>query len=249
MLGGSCPESYLRDIKVAIGFLTLIRTSVSPPPDMREVGKAAWAFPVVGMFIGISLALFYGMCSIFTPQSVAAILALILWVVITGGLHLDGWTDCWDALGAAVPTERRVEILKDSRLGAFGAIALFLLLTTKVVTLMAMTSPAVGIFIAPIMGRSMMILASRGSRTSESGMAASFLEGVERRSCNFCWGFSIVMGLFAGLVGLLSIGAAYASGSWFRRLAESRIGFVNGDVLGSICELVEVTVLIILCIK
>jgi cobalamin synthase len=85
--------------------------------------------------------------------------------------------------------------------------------------------------------------------TSESGMAAAFLEGVERRPCNFCRGFSIVAGLFAGLAGLLSIAAAYAAASWFRRLAESRIGFVNGDVLGSICELVEVTVLIILCIK
>jgi adenosylcobinamide-GDP ribazoletransferase len=249
LLDTSRPENYLRDLKIAIGFLTLIRTSVSPTPDMRQVGNAAWAFPMVGLFIGISLALFYGLCSIFLPQSVAILPAVILWVVITGGLHLDGWTDCWDAFGAAVPTERRIEILKDSRLGAFGAMALVLLLATKVVTLMAMPSPAMGIILAPVLGRSMMILASKGAGTSGSGMGRAFLEGVERRSCNFCWGFSILIGLLAGLMGLLSIAVSYGAATWFRRFAESRIGFINGDVLGSICELVEVTVLIILCIK
>ncbi|MFH0957940.1 MAG: adenosylcobinamide-GDP ribazoletransferase [Pseudomonadota bacterium] len=249
MLNGSGPHHYFRDIKVVIGFLTLIRTSVDPPPDMKEVGSAAWAFPVVGMFIGISLVLSYGILSTFLPQAIAVLLTLIVWVIITGGLHLDGWTDCWDAFGVAAPVEKRLEILKDSRLGAFGAVALILLLATKIVALMVMKSPATAFFIAPILGRAMVILASQGAGTSGSGMAAGFLEGVQRRSCNFCWGFSILVGLFAGLAGLLSIASAYVAALWFRRFAESRIGFVNGDVLGSICELVEVTVLIILCAK
>lgn len=239
----------LRELKIALGFLTLFRTPVSPEPDMKDVGRSSWAFPVVGAIIGIVLTIFYALCSIFFPQVVCALLVVILWVVLTGGLHLDGWTDCWDAFGAAVSTERRREILKDSRLGAFGAIALILLLTTKVVTLMVMNSLTAAIFIAPILGRSMMILASQGAKTSGSGMAAGFLEGVQRRSCNFCWGSSILAGLLAGLTGLLSVAAAYGAALWFRRFAESRIGFINGDVLGSICELVEVTVLIILCSK
>ncbi len=240
---------WLRDLKISIGFLTLWRMTVSPPPDMVDVGRSSWAFPVVGAIIGLTLSMFYGLCDVFFPQTVCALLTVILWVAITGGLHLDGWTDCWDALGASVSIERRREILKDSRLGAFGAIGLILLLLTKVVTLMVIKAPLSGMIIAAVTGRAMMALASQGALTSGRGMAKDFLEGVQRESCIFCWGFTILVALLAGITGLLSIVAAYGAAFWFRRFAESRIGFINGDVLGSICELSEVTVLIISCSK
>lgn len=249
LLGGVGNSDYIRDIKISMGFLTPFETSVLPAPDMREIGSAAWAFPVVGLFMGLSLVVCYFILSTFLPDAIAVLLTLTFWVVMTGGLHLDGWTDCWDAFGASAAPERRIEILKDSRLGAFGAIALIVLLGTKAAALTAMTSPYTGFLIAPILGRSMMIIASMGAMTSGTGMAAGFTAGVQRSSCNFCWGFSIVVGLFFGLTGLLSIACVYAAASWFRRFAESRIGFVNGDVLGAICELSEVTALIVLCAK
>ncbi|MDR3604888.1 MAG: adenosylcobinamide-GDP ribazoletransferase [Syntrophaceae bacterium] len=242
-------NNLLREVKIAIGFLTLFRANVSPVPNMVDVGRSSWAFPVAGAMIGVILCLFYGLCSFFFPQTVCALLAVILWVVLTGGLHLDGWTDCWDALGASVSMERRRDILKDSRLGAFGAIGLILLLLAKVVTVMFMKTPVVGIFVAPVIGRAMMILASQGALTPGHGMAKDFLDGVQRKSCIFCWVLSILVALFAGFSGLLSVIAAFGASVWFRRFAESRIGFVNGDVLGSICELSEVTVLIIICSK
>jgi len=246
---GSRMNNLLRELRITMGFLTLYRTNVSPVPDMVDVGRSSWAFPVVGAMIGLILSLFYGLCYIFFPQSICALLTLILWVVLTGGLHLDGWTDCWDALGASVSREKRRDILKDSRLGAFGAIGLILLLLTKVITIMVMKTPVAAIFVAPVIGRSMMVIASQGAVTSEGGMAEGFLQGLERRSCIFCWVFTILIALFAGITGLLSIAGAYAGALWFRRFAESRIGFINGDVLGSMCELSEAIVLIIICSK
>ncbi|MCX5873873.1 MAG: adenosylcobinamide-GDP ribazoletransferase, partial [Deltaproteobacteria bacterium] len=88
-------NTSLRELKIALGFLTLFRIPVSPAPDMIDIGRSSWAFPVVGAIIGIVLTMFYGLCSIFFPQRVCALLVVILWVVLTGGLHLDGWTDCW----------------------------------------------------------------------------------------------------------------------------------------------------------
>lgn len=246
---GSDIKNLFRELRITIGFLTLFRTNVFPAPNMVDVGRSSWAFPIVGAMIGVILTLFYGLCYIFFPQSVCALLVVILWVVITGGLHLDGWTDCWDAFGASVSVERRREILKDSRLGAFGAIGLILLLLAKVFTIMSMKTPVAGIFIAPVVGRAQMAIASQGAITSEQGMARGFLDGVERGSCIFCWVFSIVMVLFAGFSGLISLIAAYGAALWFRRFAESRVGFINGDVLGSICELSEAIVLITICTK
>ncbi len=246
---GSDSSNLLREVKIVIGFLTLFRTNVSPVPNMVDVGRSSWAFPIAGAMIGIILYLFYGVCSVFFPQTVCALLAVTLWVVLTGGLHLDGWTDCWDALGASVSIERRRDILKDSRLGAFGAIGLILLLLAKVVTVMFMKTPVAGIFVAPVIGRAMMVLASQGALTSGQGMAKDFLDGIQRESCVFCWVLSILVALIAGFSGLLSVIAAFGASLWFRRFAESRIGFVNGDVLGSICELSEATVLIIICSK
>ncbi|MGC8659125.1 MAG: adenosylcobinamide-GDP ribazoletransferase [Desulfomonilaceae bacterium] len=242
-------RKWLRDLEISIGFLTLWRIDVSPPPDMIAVGRSSWAFPVVGALMGVTLSLFFWLCEAFFTQPVCALLTVILWVTITGGLHLDGWTDCWDALGASVSIEKRREILKDSRLGSFGAIGLILLLLAKVVTLMVIKEASSGIIIAAVTGRAMMALASQKAVTSGKGMAKDFLEGVQRESCIFCWAFTILIGLFSGITGLISIAAAYGTAFWFRRFAESRLGFINGDVLGSICELSEVTVLIMVCGK
>ena len=249
LTSGSGLSNLWREVKIAIGFLTLFRTNVSPVPNMVDVGRSSWAFPIAGLIIGIILCLFYGLCSVFFPQPVCALLVVILWVVVTGGLHLDGWTDCWDALGASVSMERRRDILKDSRLGAFGAIGLILLLLAKVVTVMFMKTPVASILVAPVIGRAMMTLASQGALTPGHGMAKDFLEGVQRKSCIFCWVLSILVALLAGFSGLLSVIAAFGASVWFRRFAECRIGYVNGDVLGSICELSEVTVLIMICSK
>ncbi|MFA6221609.1 MAG: adenosylcobinamide-GDP ribazoletransferase [Desulfomonilaceae bacterium] len=242
-------EKIIREFRITVGFLTVFRTPVAPAPDMIEIGRSSWAFPVVGTMIGLILGLSYWFCSILFPPTILSLLVVTLWVVLTGGLHLDGWTDCWDAFGASVPTERRREILKDSRLGAFGAIALILLILAKILTIMSIKSPVLGIFIAPVVGRSMMILASQEAKTPDIGIGSGFLQGVDRRACVFCWIFSIITGLFAGLTGLLAVAAAYGAATWFRTFSESKVGFVNGDVLGSMCELTEVTVLLALCLK
>lgn len=238
----------LRSFQIVLGFLTVVKVDVRPMPELDEIGKSAWAFPVVGALIGVILVAAHMVLADLFPIAVSSILVVILWVVLTGGLHLDGWTDCWDSLGAAVSQERRREILKDSRLGTFGALGLMLLLALKIAAIARADFGVMILFVAPVVGRVMMVTASYGSRHANEGMAAIFLSGLDKESVGWVWLLGVILALTSGLTGLLAVGCAYLGALGFRSLAESRLGTVNGDVIGAMCELSETLVLLIFCV-
>ena len=239
----------LREFEIALGFLTIFKSRLEPVPDMAEVGKSAWAFPLAGGVIGLLLVIAHLIIADHFPAVISAILVVGLWVVLTGGLHLDGWTDCWDALPASVPSERRFEILKDSRLGAFGALALILLLALKVAVVAQADLSLLMLFLAPVIGRGMMVVVGYGARHRGQGMAALFLTGLDNRSVRWACILGFAPALLAGWKGFLAVAGAYLAALWFRRFAEKRLESVNGDVLGSFCELSELVVLLAACLK
>ncbi|MFH1116128.1 MAG: adenosylcobinamide-GDP ribazoletransferase [Pseudomonadota bacterium] len=239
----------MRSIQIVLGFLTGIKMDVRPVPTLDEIGRSAWAFPVVGALMGVFLAAAYLFIGDHFPGAVRALLIVTAWVVLTGGLHLDGWADCWDSLAAPVSRERRREILKDSRLGTFGALGLLLLLGLKTAACAGTDFPAAALLLAPVAGRAMMVTVSYGSRHGDEGMAALFLSGMDRRSVARAWILVLGVGLAAGLIGLVSVGVAYLGALTFRRFAESRLGAVNGDVIGAMCELSETLVLLSFSVK
>lgn len=132
----------LNSLAHAIQFLTRlpgIRISAFDPEDLSR--SAVW-FPVVGLVLGAALALAVwagGHVSVW----VGALVGLIVWVWITGGLHLDGLGDVADALGASHRSpERLLEVLRDPHIGAFGVMAIGLQLIAKLVLLAAVSGPA-----------------------------------------------------------------------------------------------------------
>jgi len=183
------------------------------------------------------------------PTILAAILTVGLWIVVTGGLHLDGWTDCWDALAASVTPEQRFIIMKDSRLGTFGAVALILLLAVKVAAISYQDFPVTALFLAPVAGRGIMVLAAYGSRHRGEGMAALFISGLDRRSVQWAAIIGLVPALILGWTGILAVVGAYLGAIWFRRFADSRLQTINGDVLGAICEFSETLFLLVACAR
>jgi adenosylcobinamide-GDP ribazoletransferase len=239
----------LRSFDISFSFLTVFRVSVDPPPTMEDVGKSAWAFPLVGAVIGAVLALVLWLCQGSLPPFLNAVTVVAVWVVITGGLHLDGWTDCWDALAAAVPPEVRRRILKDSRLGTFGALGLILLLLAKIGALANEGLPLIMVFIAPILGRVMMVLVAGSSEKSAAGMAAGFISGLDARSMVSAGVMGVVAAIIGGRQGILAAIVAYVVAVGFARLSRSRLGGINGDVIGACCELTETLVLVTACIR
>lgn len=121
----------------AIGFLTII--PIDRENRLKPQGKipvACW-FPVVGFCIGIFLSLMYLPLSVFFPPLVDTALIIFLSIAITGAMHLDGLADTCDGIWGGWNREKRLEIMKDSRIGSFGAMGLICLLGLKYVSLLS----------------------------------------------------------------------------------------------------------------
>lgn len=239
----------IRAFQIGFAFLTVFRVALDPPPDLKEVGRAAWSFPIVGAVMGTMLAVERSVLQEHASLVLGAVLVVGTWVFLTGGLHLDGWTDCWDALAAAVSPERRLEIMKDSRLGTFGALALILLLAVKTAAVADVGLSVAALFAAPVVGRGTMVLAAHGAHHRGEGMGAMFVSGLDARTVAVAAAISAAVSLAVGLAGMAAAAAAYGGAVWFRRFAEARLLAVSGDVLGGMCEFSETIFLVMACIK
>jgi adenosylcobinamide-GDP ribazoletransferase len=179
------------------------------------------------------------------PAWAAGIVTLVIWVVLTGGLHLDGLADCCDGLLASTSVERRLEIMKDPHVGAFGVIGLVLLLMLKAAALGSLTPAAgSGILLAATVSRWCILPAGLLPLARPSGMGADFALGF--RGPFIIWGavLPLAIAIFLGLHGIVSTLAGLGAGALVLWLAKSRIGGVTGDVFGMVVELVETIVLI-----
>ncbi|HMB21506.1 MAG TPA: adenosylcobinamide-GDP ribazoletransferase [Anaerolineales bacterium] len=236
----------MRSLRIAFGLTTTLPFRLPDDWSAGDSGRASVWYPFVGLVIGLLTWLAWkGALLLFSPL-VTGVITLILWVVLTGGLHLDGLADCCDGLLASVSTERRLEIMKDPHVGAFGVLGLILVLLLKAAALASLTSiSSFGILLAASLARWCILPAGLLPLARPSGMGADFASGFRRSF--LLWGalvplaIAILLGTRGVLSVLVGVGAA-ALISWF---AKSRIGGVTGDVFGMIVEVVETVVLLV----
>src|SRR5215470_737875 len=130
------------DIKTGILFCTRLPVPHAASIGSRDVARASWAFPVAGALVGSAGALTYAIASgIRLPSALAAALALGATLLMTGCLHEDGLADTADGLGGGRDRARKLEIMRDSRLGTYGACALVMSLLLRWSAMAAMASP------------------------------------------------------------------------------------------------------------
>jgi adenosylcobinamide-GDP ribazoletransferase len=229
------------DLRNAISFLTIVPLGFS---QGRATGKTFAYYPLVGLMIGILVAF----TRVFAPFSsdIQAFLALVVWIVLTGGLHLDGFADSCDGLLATTTPDRRLEIMKDPRTGAWAVIGLMVLLLGKWLFLREV-APAL-LIIAPVMGRWAMVwLVYAFAYARPSGLGTFFREGLGRTQV---WVASMSMAIVLGILAIfapkivvcLPIIALFCVA--FGRWASTRLGGgITGDVYGAGCECVEIVCL------
>src|SRR6516225_3819009 len=126
---GMTPPAWLRrfgtDLAICVAFCTRLPLASSVPVEGHDVARASWALPVAGVLIGVIAAVVYWLAHrIGLPPSPAAALALAAGVAITGALHEDGLADTADGFGGGKDREHKLAIMRDSRLGTYGACAL-----------------------------------------------------------------------------------------------------------------------------
>ncbi len=127
-----------RRFLLAVGFFTRIPVPNFPDFPEEELNHAAKYFPLVGILVGLVAAVAYYVASLLLPQSLAVMVSMAASIYLTGAFHEDGLADSADGLGGGWERERILTIMQDSRLGTYGAIAIFLMLFAKFQTLNAM---------------------------------------------------------------------------------------------------------------
>jgi adenosylcobinamide-GDP ribazoletransferase len=237
------------DLLSGFGLLTRL-----PVPDHQATGAAsAWAWPVVGAVLGgiaatvADLALWLGF-----PPGVVAALVLALGAILTGGLHEDGLSDTADGLFGGWTRERRLEIMKDSRVGSYGVLALVIVTLARwsaLATLLASGNPWVLVAVGAASRAPMAVVMSALPNARDTGLSkATGRPAPEVALAGVALALVIAI-LFAGwavIPMLLVVGLT----TWLlARSAEARIGGQTGDILGAVQQLAEAAALAVLAAR
>lgn len=233
-----------RQFTIALSFLTIFRMPVSGEISPRDSGRCYACFPIVGLFVGLMTSLMVLLFHVVMPPLLLAAWACAFMAFITRGFHLDGLADLADGLGGGYTPERRLEIMKDSATGAFGALALVLaiLLKTSAIYSLIIAKSWLALAIVPALGRfAIVVTAYKCSCARTGGLAKSSIEYMTGGTVIAAATFTIVLTLL--LVPKFApafVGAATMSALLVRSLAHRFLGGVTGDVFGAVNELTEV---------
>ncbi|WP_294931420.1 adenosylcobinamide-GDP ribazoletransferase [uncultured Paracoccus sp.] len=227
-----------------------------PPPSLAA---SVWAFPLAGIVIGALGAGAYALAVVCgLPPAVAAILAVGAQMLATGGLHEDGLADFADGMGGT-SIQQRLQIMRDSRIGSYGALTLGLVTALRIAALAAL--PPGGAIAALIVGgalsRAGLVVALRlmpparpdglgrqGGRPARPQVAAALAIGLMSGI------IAVLSGYYGGFITLfLAIVALAAVQFWLGRLARRRLGGQTGDVLGALQQAGETAMLTILAAR
>jgi adenosylcobinamide-GDP ribazoletransferase len=232
----------MRTLLGAVRFLTILPVPGEPVPS----GRAAIFFPFVGALLGAVGAGVLLAASRVLPLSLAALATVAFWTAISGVLHEDGLADVADALRAGRTQERMLAILKDSRIGTFGAMALVLSVLARWQALEHLAVPrTLEICIAAqAVPRAAMVALAWVSRPASAGLGLAFSSTLTTPGALIAIGQGIAAALACGLrPGLVILAGAYAAVRLARWYFYRRIGGVNGDCLGATEQLLEIFVL------
>jgi adenosylcobinamide-GDP ribazoletransferase len=243
-----------REFITALQFLTRIRLFRDPDYDDGLFGRSVKFFPLIGLLAGSILAGVAVLTGGWLPGTVRSTLLVTLSVFITGGLHCDGLMDSADGLFSGRSRERMLEIMKDSRVGSFGVIAIFLLLLWKWALLHDLPDSLLGPALISMMtfGRFAMILAILYFPYARpEGMGKAFALNAGTHSLGpalatllgLLAAFYVAKGLLVCAIAAVAALAAILFAGWFGRWTTHKLGGMTGDTYGAVAELAELVVL------
>ena len=234
----------LTELAAAFMLLTRLRLPLMSPAELPIV-RFVWAFPLVGATVGAVGAAAYTLCWMAgMPAPVGAAFALTAVALFTGALHEDGLADTADGFGGGRTRDRKLEIMRDSRIGSFGAVALILSLGARGEAIATLGQPArvlVALAVAGALARGgMIVLLLILGPARADGLAA----GLRGRSTRCCVAGLVIASSFAllllpfGLAGRAILGTLLVAVSvaW---IAQRQIGGYTGDVLGATSVVAE----------
>ena len=235
----------------AVGFFSRLPVPAWVPFSEDRLAHSARYLPLVGWLVGLIGAAVYGLAVQVLPPDVAVVLSMAATVRATGAFHEDGWADTCDGLGGGWTKARALAIMKDSRIGSYGAIGLVLMLLAKALALVNIgAEDDLPVVVALLVAHPLSRLApvglmavldyAREDDSAKAGVVSRRLTGTELSIATL---FGILpLLLLTGLEAVLALGAMGAVAVWSARTFARRLGGYTGDCLGATQQLAELAI-------
>ena len=232
----------IRDFLSAIRFLTVFPLSSDPSTKPDTLARSMLFFPAVGLLIGALSVGFFMIAQSFLPPRVAVLALLVAPILISGGLHVDGFADFCDGFFGGKDKSGILRIMKDSRIGAWGALGIALLVLIKFELLQTLPDRTVIFLLAMAASRWAQVVLSffLPYAGSENGMGNLVAGKVLIRELSGATLFLLFAVLAAGKRGLIIFTVLLAFLFLLGLFFKNRVGGVTGDLLGAASELTEV---------
>lgn len=242
---------FVKGFLLNLQFFTAVPIHIELPMDKKHLASSIKSFPLVGLLQGSLYSLLLYALIHWTPFSILAV-AFALWlltIVNTGGIHLDGWMDTTDAYFSFQDKEKRIEIMKDPRTGAFGVISIIILLSARflfiyeITTSLTMGSYLLIAFI-PMLSKGIMgFVLITVPTAKKDGLASLFQEAGNLRSLGvyplylvFALGLFLYLWEDIFMSAVILVMVAIACFGFIRSKAMKWFGGITGDVLGASVE-------------
>lgn len=241
----------MKGFVIALQFLTRIRLVRNLEINEEDFGSSSRFFPLVGLVIGLILSLVaYSGSKLFQPLTLAVFI-IVAEIILTGGIHLDGFMDSCDGLFSGRSRDRMLEIMKDSRVGAMGVLGLVTLFMLKLALLMELTAQELYLVLPAmtVLSRWIVVYALiRYPYARREGMGGFFHGKISRRSFLLVTLYSVILVMVISPANNYpAIGGAVIAALLVGKGINNKLQGHTGDTYGMLCELTEVMFLL-LCV-
>jgi adenosylcobinamide-GDP ribazoletransferase len=232
----------------ALEFLTTLRFHSVPVRSTTELAASLWAFPIVGLLIGLALFGVERGGRELAPDLAVAAVVVALWVGLTGGLHLDGLADTADGLFGGRDREQRLSIMHDVQSGTWAVIALLVVLLLKFALIVSLPEEGrfAALLLAPVAARGLAVGAMGLTPYARPEGYGKELHAAARGAAALVAALLVLAaaGVLFDVEGLVVVAWAVAVAATIATYARRQLGGLTGDLDGALIELLEVSVLL-----
>lgn len=227
---------------IALQFLTVFPIQLKTIPSAQQNGRSLLFYPVIGLLIGLIL-LAVAVLLQPVPLILQASLILVIWIWLTGGLHLDGLADTADAwVGGFGDAERTLKIMKDPACGPIGVLSLIIICLLKWSALYLLLEQQLygALLLFPVFGRlTALFLFLTAPYVRAKGLGSAMADHLPRTAAWLLIALSVIASLYFSWLGLIASVSTFICWIYLRRKFIQRIGGMTGDTIGAGIEITE----------
>lgn len=245
----------MKKFLTALGFLTIIPVKYKLKGE-EEFALSMVYFPLVGLLIGMILVFINFILNLIFPKIVVDALILIILIILTGSLHIDGFADTCDGFFSFKSKDEILNIMKDSRMGMFGLVGVISLILLKFASLYSLNYEAksYALLLAPVFGRFAMVFITRIGKFAREGLGELYVKYINKKIVLITSLITVIITIIVSLLlhrwkGIFIIPVVLLVCIAIKNYSKKKIDGITGDVIGAAGELTETISFLFFAIK